>query len=103
MGHPLSVVYQIRKIGVLTEEKKGYAAVLDHLMSERQNVLDYVKGLQEQRERLNQMLIEKLQLVLSTLQQGRSSCGVEETRTLQVGILFNVLTVSVFFLVEEAE
>ena len=27
------------QIGVLVEEKKGCAAVLDHLMSERQNVL----------------------------------------------------------------
>ena len=37
------------QIGVLMDEKKGKTAALDRLMSERQNVLDYVKGLQEQR------------------------------------------------------
>ena len=38
------------------KEKKVYAAALDHLMPERQNVLDNVTGLQEQRD----MLIENL-------------------------------------------
>ena len=41
------------QIRVLMEEKKGYAAALGHLMSERQNVLDYVKKLQEPREQLH--------------------------------------------------
>ena len=40
---------------------------------------------------------------LSIPPQGRRSCAVEEKRTLQVGTLFNVLTVRVFFLVEEEE
>ena len=38
------------------EEKKGDAAALDELMSERRNVLDHVKGLQDQREQLQRMM-----------------------------------------------
>ena len=33
------------QIGVLMEEKNGYAAGFDHLMSERQNVIGCTKGL----------------------------------------------------------
>ena len=33
------------QIGVLMEEQKGYSAVFNRLTSERQNVLDYAKGL----------------------------------------------------------
>ena len=39
-------------MGALIEEKQGWAAALDQLMSEllseHQNVLDYVKGLRDQ-------------------------------------------------------
>ena len=51
-GRVRSVSFLNGQIGVLMEEKKGYATALDHLMSERQNVLDPVKGLQEQHEQL---------------------------------------------------
>ena len=90
------------RLGVLMEEKQGYAAAIDHLVSERHNILDYVKGLQEQREQLNQSLIQnsKMGPVDST---GRSSCTVEETCTLQVGMLFTISTVLVSFMVEEEE
>ena len=32
------------QVGVLTEEKQGYAAAFDQLMSERWNVTGYTKG-----------------------------------------------------------
>ena len=38
------------------EDKRGCAAALDQLMSERQNVLDYVRGPQEQREQLQSLM-----------------------------------------------
>ena len=34
------------------KEKMGFAAAHEHSMSVRLNVLDYVKGLEEQREQL---------------------------------------------------
>ena len=49
--------------GVLMEEKQGYATALKQLMSEllseHRNVLDYVKGLQEQRVNSNQEIRAK--------------------------------------------
>ena len=41
------------------EEKKGYAAALENLMSERQKVFDYGEGLSDEREQL-QILIENV-------------------------------------------
>ena len=38
----------------LMEEKNSYATDLDQLMSERGNVMDYIKGLRDQRDELNQ-------------------------------------------------
>ena len=35
------------------EEKKSYSAALDQLMSERRNVTGYIKGLVDQRNKLN--------------------------------------------------
>ena len=43
------------------EGEEGCATALNHLMSERQNVVDYVKGLLEQREQL-QMLTENFSM-----------------------------------------
>ena len=40
------------QIRFLMEEKKGHAAALEHLMSERQKVLDYGKGFVGQHEQL---------------------------------------------------
>ena len=47
------------QIGVLMLEKKDYAAALDHLMSECRKVLDYIKGLLEQRGQF-QIVMENL-------------------------------------------
>ena len=42
----------LREIGVLMKEKEGSSAAFDRLMSERQNVVDYVKGCVGQREQV---------------------------------------------------
>ena len=42
------------QIGVLLVENKGDATALDQHMSERGNVMDYIKGLRDQRDELNQ-------------------------------------------------
>ena len=47
----MEVSSRVDQIGGQREEK-GYAAALEHLMSERQKVLDYVKGLRELRTQL---------------------------------------------------
>ena len=50
-------------MGVLMEEKQGYTAAFDRvtfeLLSGHQSLLEYVKGLQEQRDKLNQKIRSK--------------------------------------------
>ena len=48
----------VDQIGVLMEEKKGYAAALEHVRSEHLRVLDHVKRLLDQSDVSGVRLIE---------------------------------------------
>ena len=61
------------QMGVLMEKKNGHAAVFDQLMCESRNVMDFIKGLRDQRDELNQEIQAKtavpaLQSVTGTLE-----------------------------------
>ena len=47
------------QMGALMEEKKGYAAAFDHMVSEHRNVTDYIERLFDRRDELNQEIQAK--------------------------------------------
>ena len=65
------------QIGLLREEKKGYSAVFDHLMSERRNVVGCIQGPFDQRDEVNQESQAKIaarqELTSSDVERDRQS------------------------------